>query len=114
MQMVAWAQMLRDYSQDRSVAVAVMQTFDGEHPCALCKKISAGKEEESQQKQDQKLPGTKTEPSQPSKWLGLTHLSGLPEPRWAAGGSALQGDASTPHFYHWDATPPVPPPRLAV
>lgn len=37
-QSAAWAGMLVSYSLERgSVAQAVSETFDGEHPCALCK-----------------------------------------------------------------------------
>lgn len=41
LQGVAWASMIRDYSSTGSVTVAVQKTFDGKHPCALCKKIAA-------------------------------------------------------------------------
>ena len=40
LQTVAWAKMVVDYSQGASVAEAVAKTFDGDHPCNLCKKIS--------------------------------------------------------------------------
>ena len=42
LQSVAWASMLVGYSQHVSVAKAIAQTFDGKHPCALCKQIAAG------------------------------------------------------------------------
>lgn len=32
--------MLAEYSQQTSLADAVAKTFDGEHPCGLCKKIA--------------------------------------------------------------------------
>jgi len=41
LQSVAWAGMLVEYSQHASVAKAIAQTFDGKHPCALCKQIAA-------------------------------------------------------------------------
>lgn len=40
LQTVAWTKMMVDYSRGASVAEAVAKTFDGEHPCSLCKKIS--------------------------------------------------------------------------
>ncbi len=47
LQTVAWAEMLHDYSQHSgSLAVAVEQTFDGQHPCELCRDIQAGKSKE--------------------------------------------------------------------
>jgi len=42
LQSVAWASMLIEYSQHASVAKAITQTFDGQHPCTLCKQILAG------------------------------------------------------------------------
>ena len=42
-QTVAWGTMIMDFSKQGSVSEAVTKTFDGEHPCALCKKISQAK-----------------------------------------------------------------------
>jgi len=41
LQGVAWATMIRDYSRTGSVTAAMEKTFDGKHPCAMCKKIAA-------------------------------------------------------------------------
>jgi hypothetical protein len=46
LQGVAWATMVRDYSSTGSVTAAVQMTFDGKHPCALCKKIAAERSHE--------------------------------------------------------------------
>lgn len=46
LQSVAWATMLADNLQTASVSEAVSKTFDGEHPCALCKRIAEGKKSE--------------------------------------------------------------------
>jgi hypothetical protein len=47
-QSAAWAGMLVSYSmQSGSVAQAVSETFDGEHPCALCKLAQQEAEKES-------------------------------------------------------------------
>ena len=46
LQTVAWSTMLADNLQRSSFSEAVQRTFDGEHPCAMCKQISAGKKEE--------------------------------------------------------------------
>lgn len=47
LQTVAWAEMLREYSQRTgSLTAAVEQTFDGQHPCALCREIRAAKSRE--------------------------------------------------------------------
>ncbi len=39
LQVVAWTGMLIDYSQDATFAEAWDKTFDGEHPCAICKTV---------------------------------------------------------------------------
>jgi hypothetical protein len=49
LQSVAWAIMIVDYSRHVSLAEAVKQTFDGEHPCGLCKSIYAAKHQEKKQ-----------------------------------------------------------------
>jgi hypothetical protein len=45
LQSVAWTGMLLEYSQESSFGTAMQKTFDGEHPCDLCKTIQgAGKQ----------------------------------------------------------------------
>ncbi|HVU08261.1 MAG TPA: hypothetical protein VHG89_06935 [Verrucomicrobiae bacterium] len=46
LQTVAWTAMLANNLCTQSVSAAVSQTFDGEHPCPLCKAIAAGKKSE--------------------------------------------------------------------
>ena len=47
MQTVAWAGMLWNYMQaDGSLLSGVKKTFDGEHPCPMCKSIKVAKEKE--------------------------------------------------------------------
>lgn len=48
-QVYAWANMILDYSQETSLSQAVADTFSGEKPCCLCKKIAAAKEDEQKQ-----------------------------------------------------------------
>ena len=40
LQSVAWAGMVKDFSHTGSIAEAVTKTFDGKHPCSMCKKIA--------------------------------------------------------------------------
>ena len=47
LQGVAWTGMLISYARDGSLIEAVSKTFDGAHPCPLCKAVENG------QKQDQ-------------------------------------------------------------
>jgi hypothetical protein len=46
LQSVAWTNMLMDNLQSRSVTQALECTFDGKHPCKLCKQIVKGKQTE--------------------------------------------------------------------
>ena len=46
LQTVAWATMLAGNLRTHSVTEAVASTFDGKHPCCLCKAIAAGKKSE--------------------------------------------------------------------
>jgi hypothetical protein len=39
LQEVAWVKMLISYSQENGLKRGVIETFDGAHPCALCKKV---------------------------------------------------------------------------
>lgn len=55
LQTVAWARMLRDFSRDSTLTEAIAKTFDGEHPCDLCKSVKAGRENE------EKIPEIQTE-----------------------------------------------------
>jgi len=41
LQGIAWVNMVHDFSKTGSLTQAVEKTFDGQHPCPLCKKIAA-------------------------------------------------------------------------
>ena len=45
-QVVAWAGMMISYSQNAPLTEAVAKTFDGQHPCKLCKQIAKSKRAE--------------------------------------------------------------------
>jgi hypothetical protein len=58
LQTVAWTTMLADNLCAHSVKEAMTETFDGNHPCPLCKAIAAGKQSETKTEfsfQSQKL-----------------------------------------------------------
>jgi len=59
LQSVAWARMVVNNSQRCSFSQAVAQTFDGGHPCDLCKHIT--KARDSERKQDKQTPTAKTD-----------------------------------------------------
>jgi hypothetical protein len=46
LQSAAWAKMVVTYSQYCSFGTAIAKTFDGNHPCDLCKHISKARETE--------------------------------------------------------------------
>jgi hypothetical protein len=46
LQSVAWVGMVVNYSHDGSFGEALQKTFDGKHPCYLCKAIAEGKKSE--------------------------------------------------------------------
>ena len=47
LQTAAWVGMLADYGRSHGIEKAVAMTFDGDHPCDLCRKIEAAKKRES-------------------------------------------------------------------
>ena len=46
LQSVAWTSMLAEHMQAESFSQAMEQTFDGQHPCPLCRAIAAAKKSE--------------------------------------------------------------------
>lgn len=100
LQSFAWSTMLVDNLTTNSFSVAVQRTFDGKHPCALCKAIAEGKK--SEKKSD--------------SLVSLKKFEGLNEPV----GMVILPTASFPTVDAEDApfetllrTPPTPPPRAA-
>jgi hypothetical protein len=107
-QSVAWAEMLRDYSQRTgSLTAAVEQTFDGQHPCELCRQIQTAKSQQHKEnpvipgaKQDARVKAISTDPIVRPAPRPATMLAFHPA---AAGCSA-----------GWTEAPPTPPPRPGV
>ena len=60
-QAVAWTGMLITYSSDASLKEALVKTFDGRHPCSLCKVIRKGRAEEKAGGKQQVKPVSKLE-----------------------------------------------------
>ena len=105
LQSVAWAEMLHRYSQHGgSMAVAVEETFDGQHPCELCQQIQAGKAKERKEspaapsaKDDAKVKALLAEPALPAFARTTGEISFPPAVFAPASRRAEQ--------------PPTPPPR---
>ena len=93
--------MVISYSQDGSVGEALGKTFDGKHPCALCKAIAAGKK--SEKKSEFPVAGKKFEFS----YSATVFVFSAPTHFWKAAGLEVGAD-SLSH------APPVPPPKLAL
>ena len=99
LQSAAWTTMLAANLTTDSVSAALEKTFDGKHPCELCKSIKSGKK--SEQKSEQTCSSHKKHEflsqvtpaffSAPSRFMLIARL--------------IEAPASIP------ATPPVPPPR---
>ncbi|MEM9237049.1 MAG: hypothetical protein AAGB14_09730 [Verrucomicrobiota bacterium] len=46
LQLVAWGQMLVEYTGEKGLIRGTIETFDGEHPCDLCRSITEAKQEQ--------------------------------------------------------------------
>ena len=112
LQTVAWSQMLADYArQSGSVATAIEQTFDGEHPCALCQRIAAAKKVEER--------GPEQAPASAPKVAKAEKATALLPGSWSSQTARLAVEC--PWFplvlgrvAARTERPPVPPPRAGV
>ena len=93
--------MVVSYSQDAPLKEALVKTFDGKHPCALCKAIAKGKK--SERKSEFPVAGKKFEFS----YSATVFVFSAPTHFWKTAGFDLGAD-SLSH------APPVPPPKLAL
>lgn len=55
LQVAAWTGMVVTYSQTVPVKEALAMTFDGQHPCNLCKLVRAGQRSEQQKEATQPI-----------------------------------------------------------
>jgi hypothetical protein len=99
LQTAAWVGMTIDYSQNDSLLGALKKTFDGKHPCQLCRLIS--KETKSEKKPDLK-------PIQ----LKLEFLAHATEPALEPRAFPLVCSPSLKETSRSEP-PPLPPPRPA-
>jgi hypothetical protein len=101
LQTVAWTTMLAKNLCTQSASEAVAQTFDGKHPCPLCRAIAAAKKSEK-------------------KSAALSAASKMEFPLLAECASLLpptRFEIVPPHGLFADrlaSEPPVPPPRLPL
>jgi hypothetical protein len=100
LQSVAWARMVVQNLRSANFTEAVSKTFDGKHPCKLCKAVAEGKKSEKRQATHQA--GSKLE------LFCESTRGGLPESRFATAVSSM--------FYplkDFQTAPPIPPPRVS-
>jgi len=57
LQSVAWTGMVIAYSQNATLKDALEKTFDGKHPCKLCRFVQDGKKSEKQQELQKPVTG---------------------------------------------------------
>lgn len=106
-QSVAWIRMFVLFAQNDSLAVALVKTFDGQHPCGLCLKIRQGEQQEKSQGESR--PWLKPEKT-PEYYcdLRLVCVPALPD---------LSVDApefvKDPYANHIES-PPKPPPKMTA
>jgi hypothetical protein len=98
LQSVAWTTMLANNLKSGSISQAVERTFDGRHPCPLCKAVAAGKRSESKSEFTPELKRLEYPPA-PERFVLIAPIKFrlMPEPHFFS-------DALTEE-------PPTPPPR---
>jgi hypothetical protein len=107
LQSVAWGRMLVDFSQRDTWRNAVVKTFDGQHPCALCLKIRLGWQTEKQQ--EERTPSEKLE-RMPDLVCQFSRVT-VP----AAPTAARELQPFIPQFCsEFIDSPPTPPPRAGA
>jgi hypothetical protein len=100
LQSVAWFGMVVTYSQSAPLDRAFEMTFDGQHPCKLCKLVKAG--QAAEKKPDSKKPVTKLDFA-----LVLERAAFIvPQPHQPA-------SVSVAFLLVRTESPPTPPPRPA-
>ncbi len=55
LQAMAWTRMLVDYSMQDGLVEGTVKTFDGQHPCEMCKNIATAKQKDSEKPKDQRI-----------------------------------------------------------
>jgi len=100
LQSVAWVGMFVSFSAESPVSVALAKTFDGQHPCNLCKIVAEGKKAEQQHEMPKLLAKLDLLLVRNTVWLGPPELA--PLTIRSAPSAATRSD-----------TPPSPPPRAA-
>jgi hypothetical protein len=101
LQSVAWATMLADNARSADFGEALVKTFDGRHPCKLCKQVAAGRQ--SEKKSPMQSFGARLEfvnKLAQFSFLGPQSCTLMPEQTFTGSSTSYP--------------PPVPPPRASA
>jgi hypothetical protein len=101
LQSIAWTTMLVAYSKQTTLSQAVAKTFDGNHPCDLCKRIS-------RTQHSQKKPQAQSTPDKPDLICTARFI------RIIRSVQNFPYAESAVHFFERGQSPPVPPPRASL
>jgi hypothetical protein len=103
LQAVAYASMIVRYSQDAPLRQAIARTFDGRHPCPLCRMVQKGRQDE-EKKRPLLAAESRFEYCPPDRVEG-----------WATVGFGVfqLPELATPAWHRRSTPPPHPPPRAA-
>ena len=104
LQGVAWARMIVDYSRTQPLWQALEDTFDGRHPCPLCKTIRKSREA-SREREQAPVP----QPPAPREAI-LTETSTChPDGSWSWYAATAPRPGTS-----WEKPPLKPPPRAGA
>jgi hypothetical protein len=101
LQAVAWTGMIVSYSQEAPLRDAVEKTFDGQHPCSLCKQIAEGRQ--SEKKAEYKFEVKKLE----FPFVPFAFIFRAPTSFWQVRAPDDAGNVLS-------NAPPVPPPKALL
>ena len=103
LQTIAWAKMIVQYSRQATLQTAIQQTFDGEHPCEMCRMIETARHASQPPAQEFRTTSTPDD-----NLLFATSITYKVDPPVAT----IIPAVDTPEPLRNDP-PPVPPPRLS-
>jgi hypothetical protein len=101
LQSVAWTAMIVKYSAGTSLSAALVKTFDGAHPCSLCRVVQKGKTSE------------KNSDLQPLASKFNLFVTAKESP-FSIAGTAFRYNSTGVISLTRGESPPVPPPRLKL
>jgi hypothetical protein len=107
LQSVAWGKMIVDFSRHDSLTEALRKTFDGQHPCSLCRQVQLGQQNEREEQRRQPLLGVK----HMLEFLPSAGAVLAPQPPSTGSPHTSYAPDRHPQYVH---APPKPPPRRSL